>query len=276
MRSAGAAGYGISTLFSGILVERSGYGHALVLSSILLVTTILLCGGVYEQSVENVPADTGISDPKRGDRKTPRALSFLHSPMYIIWVVMLLLSGLSTSPVGNLKIVILERAGIGAGALGMDGFLGCAVQFVMFFAVSKLEKSTPIQRMMIVSACVITGIAFYMSASSAVMVYMGSMLFYGIFSIINPCTREIVRDCVDENDQTTAIGIADAAQNNISTMISMLYSGFISERVGVNTLLSVCMVMAVATAALCMMLAARSASLSHRGRKKDPGRLHEE
>ena len=110
--------------------------------------------------------------------------------------------------------------------------------------------------------------AFYMSASSAVMVYMGSMLFYGIFSIINPCTREIVRDCVDENDQTTAIGIADAAQNNISTMISMLYSGFISERFGVNTLLSVCMVMAVATAALCMMLAARSASLSHRGRKK--------
>ena len=97
---------------------------------------------------------------------------------------------------------------------------------------------------------------------------MGSMLFYGIFSIINPCTREIVRDCVDENDQTTAIGIADAAQNNISTMISMLYSGFISERFGVNTLLSVCMVMAVATAALCMMLAARSASLSHRGRKK--------
>ena len=181
-------------------------------------------------------------------------LQFFHDHKYLIWVMLILLSGLATAPVANLKVVLLERAGAGPQALGVDGFLGSMVQFVMFFAVSRLDHLRPARRMLIVSGCVVSAITLYLTASGIVMIYMGSMLLYGTYSIINPCTREIVRDSVIPREQTTAMGIADACQNNVSTMISMLYSGMISERFGMNTLLSVCLSMALFTGIMCVVL----------------------
>ena len=246
VRSAGSLGYGVAILASGLLVERAGYGCVFYVSIVLLMLTIVLCRGVDEVRPERRNAQ----DLARGGR----GMAFLGNHMYLIWVLLLLILGLATAPVGNLKIVILERLGSGADALGMDGFLGCLVQFIMFFAVSRLERFSPVGRMTIASLWALIGIVLYITASGPVMVYMGSMLLYGIFSIVNPCTREIVRDHVDVQDQTTAIGIADACSNNVSTMISMLYSGMISERFGMQTLLVVCFGMAVFTMGLCLMM----------------------
>ena len=251
VRSAGAAGYAVSTLLSGKLVDSFGYGYAAGMSTLMILITIALCYGVRDAVSADAPKTERIQARSSGNRKMP---GFLSQPMYLIWIVLLLLSGLATTPVGNMKIVILNGVGAGAGALGVDGFIGCCAQFVMFFLVSKLEKYSPIQRMMMVSACVMTGIILYVNASSVISVYIGSMLFYGIFSIINPCTREIVRDYVSAEDQTTATGIADACSNNVSTMIAMLYSGYISENFGVHTLLYFCLMIAAASAILCVMM----------------------
>ena len=124
----------------------------------------------------------------------------------------------------------------------------------MFFLVSKLEKYSPVKRMLVISVCVMTGLTLYIYAENVFMIYAAGMLFYGIFSIINPCTREIVKNVVSEEDQTTATGIADAVSNNVSTMVAMLYAGTVSDLYGITSLLTICMVFELVTMLVCIGL----------------------
>ncbi len=259
IRSAGSLGYAATIAISGRLVESVGYGSAALLSGVLVAVTIALCFGTGEVRMpETAKKDCG-----------GKGMDFLKSPVYVTWLILLLLIGIATSPVGNMKIVILERVGAGASELGIDGLIGCAAQFVMFFLVSRLEKYSPVIRMMFICLCVMLGLALYIAAGNVVMVYAASMLFYAIFSIINPSTREIVRDHVPLQHQTAATGIADAFSNNVSTMVAMLYSGAVSDRYGINMLLTVCMYFALLTMLICFGLLIRNSGMraGRRGRR---------
>ena len=244
VRSAGAIGYAVTIAGSGRAVETYGYGSALLLSSLMVLVTLVLCLGLGEAE------PSGSAGAGRSAEKG----SFLKEPVYLIWLVLLMLTGLATSPVGNMKIVILNRIGAGAAELGTDGLIGCIAQFAMFFLVSKLEKYSPVKRMLVISVCVMTGLTMYIYAEKVFMIYAAGMLFYGIFSIINPCTREIVKNVVSEKDQATATGIADAVSNNVSTMVAMLYAGTVSDLYGIKCLLAICMVFEIVTVLICIGL----------------------
>lgn len=244
VRSAGAIGYAVTIASSGRIVEIYGYGFALLLSSLMILFTVVLCFGLDEKE---------ISVSKASGRSSYKS-SFFKEPVYLIWLGLLLLTGLATTPVGNMKIVILNRIGAGTAELGIDGLIGCIAQFAMFFLVSKLEKYSPVKRMLVISVCVMTGLTLYIYAKNVFMIYAAGMLFYGIFSIINPCTREIVKNVVFEEDQTTATGIADAVSNNVSTMVAMLYAGTVSDLYGITSLLTICMVFELVTMLVCIGL----------------------
>ncbi len=257
IRSAGAVGYAAAIALSGRLVEARGYGIAAAMATLLALMTIALCIGTPETRMPE-------AEKEESGRKDA---AFLLNPVYVTWLILLLLVGIATAPVGNMKIVILERVGAGTAELGIDGLIGCAAQFVMFFLVSRLEKYSPVIRMMIICLCVMTGLALYITAGNIVMVYAASMLFYAIFSIINPSTREIVRDHIPQRYQTTATGLADAFSNNVSTMVAMLYSGMISDRYGINMLLTVCMYFAILTMLICFGFLIRN-SIAGAGRNR--------
>ena len=246
IRSAGAAGYAVTVLISGWIVENLGYGRSLILSLSLIVLTVLLSLSVRESEKEIVHQTT--SEKSKG-------LGFLKQPVYLAWVFLLVLSGMATNPIGTLKIVILERVGKGTSALGVDSFIGCVAQFFLFFAAAKLEKLKPLSRMFLACTAITVGVLLYMFASSVYIIYIATMLFYGIYSIVNPGTREIIRDYIPPKDQTTAIGIADACGLNISTMIAMLYTGLISERYGIYALMVVCLGMSLLTVVISGALA---------------------
>jgi len=269
VRSAGAVGYAFAIAGSGKIVETNGFGYAIALSTVMIFITIALCFTGREEAGDHLLSVQKSESPTLTRNRQKTGASFLRQPLFLVWIMLILLTGLATSPVGNLKVVILERLEAGTAELGLDGFIGCAAQFAMFFLVGKLEKHSPVKRMLIVSLCVMVGLALYINAGSVVMVYAASILFYAIFSIINPCTREIVKSVVPAEDQTTAIGIADAFSNNVSTMIAMLYSGAVSDRYGINTLLSICMTFSVITIFICFgLLLHRAAPKPRRSRRK--------
>ncbi len=259
IRSFGAAGYAAAMLAAGFIIKTRGYFALAAVSLMIWAAAVGIALFLAEKPWETAEGTAGTPlKRKAGEREISgrRELfrDFLNRD-YLLWLLLLFLAGMAIAPCNNLKIVILGKAGGDVSSQGLDGFLGCAVQFFLFFLVGKLGNLAPRRRMLIVTASISAGIVCYLTAASTLQVYLGTILIHGVYSIVNPATREIVTKTVPGRSHTTAIGIGDTCYSHFSNMLIMTVSGTVSERFGLNVMLSVCLCIALAAVALCAMTA---------------------
>ena len=107
--------------------------------------------------------------------------------------------------------------------------------------------------MLIVTLAISAGIVLYITAASPVQVYLGSIMIHGVYSIVNPATRDVVSRRIRPDRRVMATGIGDACYGNLSNMLIMTVAGTVSGRFGMNAMLAVCLVFSLAAAALCLM-----------------------
>ncbi len=243
IRSGGAAGYAAGMLAGGRIVESVGFPAGLALSSGIA----LAAAAIAALTVESPFAVSNVS--YAGKRQ------FKASHEYLVWLFLLVLGGLAVAPPNNMKIVLMERVGAEQSAQGMDGFLGCMAQAAMFLAGRYFRKCSPVIRMILVSLTVFAGISCYMTATTVYGVFAGSILISGIFSLVNPASREVVKQYVSQDSQTTAAGICDSCYSYASAMAAMMISGPVLARGGMDAVLSGCRLIALLTAVLCVFLA---------------------
>ncbi|MCR5468704.1 MAG: MFS transporter [Lachnospiraceae bacterium] len=257
IRSMGALGYGVMMLVAGILVNRYGYFTAMVVSDTLCITDLLFAAFL----VKNITrAELFLADPSRKPETVSTASKHSNpikeltkSGAYIGWVIMIFLIGLSMAPINSMKIVIMESVGGDVSSLGIDGFLGCSVQFVLLCASGLIAGISTKKREVIIAAMTGVSVVLCMFANSTIMVYGASIILYGLFSFVNPTTREIVKDNISYEHQTVAIGIADLSYGNISTVVAMLYAGTVSERFGLHTMIMMCFITVLVPIALALL-----------------------
>lgn len=232
-RGCSALGFGVFCLFYGKIISAVGYQIMPFVATGFIAATILIA-----LTQPEAPSAPGSSAAKKMSAKDIAAL--VKIPIYILLIVMLFLIGISLSPIGNMKIVILENVGGTVEHQGYDSFFGCLVQTPFFFLAAKLKKIPQNLRILMASSSVVLMIGIDMFAKSPYVVIAADMFYFVGYSILLPTYREITENVVPANIKTTAHGLCDAVFASLAGVIALSCSGPLMDSVGVDSVIKIC------------------------------------
>ncbi|MBP7348320.1 MAG: MFS transporter [Butyrivibrio sp.] len=236
VRSMGTAGYAVAILNMGFLAEHYGYWIMPTVSGGILIFTLIMSFTMPEAPFGQ----------KRSEKVTFRdILSIFKDREFLILAVVMIIAGAAGSPLNNLKIVVLESVGGDISTQGIDSFMGCVTQFLIFFFAGIFAGIAPKKRLVLSSALITFGITVSYLATSPVMVILGTMTIFGTYGILTSASREIVKNNISYDYQTTANGIADSSYSFISGMLMMPFAGSISDAIGIRNTLGISILISV-------------------------------
>jgi len=154
---------------------------------------------------------------------------------YMFLLVILFFTGLSISPVNNLKIVLLQSVGGDVSVLGLDSFLGVAVQAVFIFISGSLRRIPSRVRLFSMSFLVFLTMFCIIIASNPWMIIAGTVLNNVSYGLMLPTMREITEETVTGSLKNTAHAMTDAMYGSFSGVIALLYSGFLMDAYGAKS-----------------------------------------
>ena len=234
--SMGTAGYAVAILNMGFLAEHYGYWIMPTVSGGILIFTLIMSFTMPEAPFGQ----------KRSEKVTFRdILSIFKDREFLILAVVMIIAGAAGSPLNNLKIVVLESVGGDISTQGIDSFMGCVTQFLIFFFAGIFAGIAPKKRLVLSSALITFGITVSYLATSPVMVILGTMTIFGTYGILTSASREIVKNNISYDYQTTANGIADSSYSFISGMLMMPFAGSISDAIGIRNTLGISILISV-------------------------------
>lgn len=163
----------------------------------------------------------------------------LRNPQYRALLVVLFLLGLAVAPFNNLKIMLLQAVGGDVGDQGIDSFIGCVAQFLMFCFPQIVSMFSEYGKLVVSASLACIGSIIFLAAKVPLVVFAGTFLTLGLYGIANSSSRFIVGKYLDSSLHTKAIGMGDACYNNISAMFAMLYAGRLSEAFGARAVIPI-------------------------------------
>lgn len=222
-RGTGSAGYAISALVVGQLINTFGYQMMPICfvgcAFITFVITILLKEEAY---VVN----------KKVEKADPKQLFKIKPFIYLL--VILFLTGLALSPYNNLKIVILQSVGGDVGMLGIDSFVGVMVQAVFIFISGSLRRFPQYVRLLIMTICIAITMVLCVLASNPYMIILGTVFVNISYGFMLPTAREMTEMNITGSLKNTAHSLADAMFGSFAGVIALLYSGTLMDVFGVK------------------------------------------
>ena len=234
-RSAGSAGYAVFILIMGFLIGKFGFYLMPICSTAFIVITLV---------ISLMTQDSPTEESTKSTISLKDIMSIMKIPMYLLIVVMVFFIGLANAPINNLKIMVLQAVGGGVSLQGLDSFIGCISQFLIFFFSGAFVVIPAKKRMFGCSIIIIIALSLNFFATAPWMVIMGTVLSFGSYSIMIPAAREIVRRNVAYEYQTTANGLVDAFYGSLAGTISLLYAGSLADHYGVKFMVFVSLMMA--------------------------------
>lgn len=232
-RSGSSLSYALFMLFYGALLGRMGYQIMPVAVTLWTVATLFLAFCQPDS-----PSVAPPSGEKNAPSINPRTL--LRSRSFLFLLGFLLLSGLATTPVSNMKIVILNSVGGTVLHQGYDSFFMCLLQFPIFLFADHLKKIPTRLRLLLAAIGPMLMLCIDFAAVSPAMVILASVFNSMAYGILLPTTREITAASVDPALLNTANGITDAVYSSFAGVISLLYVGAVIDHFGVRVMLGLC------------------------------------
>ena len=253
VRSMGTAGYAVAILNMGFLAERYGYWIMPAVSGGILTFTLLMSF--------TIPEAPFVQTGKKKEVTFRDILSIFKDREFLILAVVMIIAGAAGSPLNNLKIVVLESVGGDISTQGIDSFMGCVTQFLIFFFTGVFAGIAPKKRLVLSSVLITFGITVSYLATSPVMVILGTMTIFGTYGILTSASREIVKNNIPYDYQTTANGIADSSYSFISGMLMMPFAGRISDAIGIRNTLGISILISVIPMIILMISFRRDKSM---------------
>ena len=253
VRSMGTAGYAVAILNMGFLAERYGYWIMPAVSGGILIFTLLMSF--------TIPEAPFVQTGKKKEVTFRDILSIFKDREFLILAVVMIIAGAAGSPLNNLKIVVLESVGGDISTQGIDSFMGCVTQFLIFFFTGVFAGIAPKKRLVLSSVLITFGITVSYLATSPVMVILGTMTIFGTYGILTSASREIVKNNIPYDYQTTANGIADSSYSFISGMLMMPFAGRISDAIGIRNTLGISILISVIPMIILMISFRRDKSM---------------
>ena len=224
-RAIGSAGYAVSALLVGQLISRLGY--------IVMPIGTISCGLIV------LILAISLSEPEYGagaqhvEPANPSEL--LKIKPYVFLLVILFATGLASSPINNLKIVVIQSVGGDVGILGIDSFIGVMIQALFIFSSSKLKKIPVYFRLFLMSAFVMLDMILIVTAVNPAMVILGSVMWNASYGVLLPTMREITERSVSGPLKNTAHSMSDAIYGSFAGIISLMYSGTLMDKFGARS-----------------------------------------
>lgn len=246
-RGVGSIGYAVVSLIMGYVIGNFGYYLMPIFSTMMVVLTLLIAFGTPDgEFVE------------RGQGSTEKVsvkgiLSIMRSPAFLVILAVLFLSSMSSAPINSYKIMLLQSVGGDITTQGLDSFVGCAVQFLVFEFTVLFARIPARVRFTISILLVMIALAVDYCAMHYWVVILGTVITNISYGLIMPSVREIAIEVVDAKYHTTAIGMMDAFYGFLGGALAQLFTGRIAGARGVKAMVMVCLVLSlVPLVALCI------------------------
>ncbi len=224
-RSVGSVGYAVTALVMGLLINRFGY-QLIPIGSLLTGGIVLILAALMKE----VPMEV---IQKENHKVNPMKL--LSIKPYVFMLIIIFFTGLSISPINNLKIIILQSVGGDVGILGIDSFLGVMVQALFIFSSGMLRRLSTNLRLFLVALCVLIPMILTFTATSSFMIILGTIINNISYGIMLPTTREITEKSVSDDLKNTAHALSDAMYGSFAGIIALLYSGTMMDHFGAKS-----------------------------------------
>ncbi len=224
-RAVGSVGYAITALIMGFLINIFGYQMIPIGFIFFAVLVLSLATIIKEVPFEEVVAHSSTGNPKE----------LLHVGPYIFMLIVVFFTGLSISPINNLKIVLLKSVGGDVSILGLDSFLGVMVQAVFIFISGNLKKIPVYVRLFLMTLTVFITMLLDSFAIGSWMIILGTVFSNMSYGIMLPTQREIVESNVPSTLKNTAHSLSDAMYGSFSGILALTYSGFVMDAFGAKS-----------------------------------------
>ena len=247
-RSVGAAGFAAAMLGMGYAIRFCGY----IMIPIIVVLFSLIAFVI------------GLLLPdKKGSRSSAQGMSaadfaaIMQARGFLFLMVIIFLLGLTIAPPNNLKIMLIQQAGGDVSIMGVDNFLGYAVQAAMFAVAGHLHPRRPYLMFALFILMTAAGLASAAFAADIWMIFLSTLLIYAAWSVQITLLRQIIAAMVPERFHTTAISVSDAAFTQLSGFIGLAGGGVVLGMFNLKALMLLCVAVSLLSFVLMLMLAAR-------------------
>ena len=236
VRGAGSVGYAVIILAVGYLIGGFGYHVMPICSSVIAAATLLLASTV---------PDAPFPKQEKGESRISgkEIFTVLRVPAFSAILLLLVLSSMTSTPIANFKIVLLQSVGGDVTVQGLDSFAGCLVQFLTFEAAALVARFSARNRFYTSIVMVSLSLAVNYWAGSCAMVIAATMLTNVSYGLLMPAVRELAIGMVNPRYHTTAIGLMDAAYSFLGGATAQLYVGRVAESQGIRTMVLLCLLL---------------------------------
>lgn len=224
-RALGSAGYAVVMLAMGQMITAFGYAMIPAVSGILAAVVIVLALVTAEEPYEAKTAVKESSNPKE----------LLKIRPYLFLTIILFMTGLATSPINNLKNVILQSVGGDVSSLGIDAFAGVMVQALLIFISGNLRRINADLRLFLMCSLVVVTMILIYTASAPAMIILGTVFNNMSYGLMLPTMREITEKSVSGALKNTAHSLTDAMYGSFAGIIALTYSGMVMDRFGARS-----------------------------------------
>lgn len=240
-RALGSAGYAVTMLLCGQFYNKMGFGMIPIVT-LSLFALILLLTSITEEKPYQVITRT---------REKTNIKDLLAIRPYLFLLITIFLTGVSVSPVNNLKIVVLESVGGDVSILGIDSFIGVMLQALFIFISGSLRRIPAKIRMLLMTLTAMAMLILVWQASSPAMVIAGTVMANISYGFLLPTMRQITEKNVPENQKNTAHSLTDAMFGSFAGVIAMLYSGTLMDHFGAQFVAFLGVLIMIVPVAMC-------------------------
>lgn len=247
-RGVGSMGYAVVILLMGQLIGKFGYFLMPACSTVMVVLTLLLA-----VVMPDAAPDETAKEKKEKPVSLKDGLSILRIPTFFMILLVLFLTSMSSAPVNNFKIMLLQAAGGDVTTQGLDSFIGCTVQFLVF-EFAALFARIPAKVRLHASILLVTAAMFLnLVAAQYWLVIVGTVLLSTSYGLIMPAVREIAIRIIHPKYHTTAIGVMDAFYSFLGGAVAQMFAGGIAERQGIKAVVMTCLTLSMLPLAILWM-----------------------
>ncbi|MEE8808444.1 MAG: MFS transporter [Lactimicrobium sp.] len=224
-RSCGSACYAFAMLIMGIWVKKQGYDVMPIAMGVLAILIL-----IFAIRAKEMPYPKTVSEKKQAGMK-----DLMHIQPYIFLLAIILLCGLSVSPINNLKIVILKSVGGDVGILGLDSFIGVMIQALCIMMAGPMQKINSHLRLVLMSVSLLASMLLIVFAINPAMVILSTCFVNLSYGLMLVTQRQITEESVMPDLRTTAHSLCDTMYSGVSGTIALMYSGAMMDHLGAKS-----------------------------------------